>query len=471
MGKDEQSSGSYLKMSSGVSITPSNCMAIFEVQSASQPISGTIHFEGSIDGTTWDPLWIRSIYGGEPGQYIMLPGVYFADIQHVTNIRYLIDLKGAGSFRVQVKFVPHLILQTETRRSLKRYRPSPARLTPIIRSTGGREITDVTSDGVIYAFMGLSLYKSTDLGLTWTHISCSFTNGNVTRLRNLPTGELLIIGNDLDGIQGLQVWKSDAQETNFRKVANLKTVSDGNSMWGLEVYDHLILFAPYVSQPRISSQEVEAYISRDYGDTWECIFRAPAIDGWHLHGIKLDPFESRIWLVTGDGPNNLNTWFTDDWGKNWVSLWPEGEAPIQFTDLIALPNCLIFGLDDPKGRGFMRLDKPCYRVSAGDLRKQLHEAFFIDKIGAPAEATGRFVEKDGVAYLPYESPRGLLTATKDGYDYYVIWDYTKQPGGFVEGLSFFATTNIGKLVGYFKDEFAEGNPFLWIADEPAWIER
>lgn len=272
------------------------------------------------------------------------------------------------------------------------------------------------------------------------------------------------------GEKGLQIWKSDKDENNLRKVVTLDTVSDANSFWGLEIYDHIILFAPYFRQPRKATETLNVYLSRDSGENWQEIFRAPAIDSWHFHGIKLDPYESRIWLLSGDGPDKTNIWFTDDWGGDWESLWPEGHAPVQFTDLAVLPNCLIFGMDDPKGRGYMRLDKPTPRLTAGALKFQIHEAYFLDKIGATVDATGRLFTESNVAYLPQESPRGLLTATMDGYDYYVLWDYTKQPAGSVQGLTYLAATNTGKLIGYFKDKDRKGNPFIWIADQPSWVE-
>jgi len=461
----------YLLMKNKKMIITKNRLAIFNVQPDINPISAVMHFEASSDGgATWDSLWVRSIYGGVPQEHIMMPGIFFSDVQHATHIRYVSVLTHKNYFNVQVKFVADITLQYENRRSSRRFAPVPARINPIIRSTSGREITYVTSDGIVYAFGGLYLYKSIDLGLTWDLIPSCFTGGNVTRFRKLPTGELLIIGNNLDCKNGLQVWKSDKGEKNFRKVSTLDTVSDANSFWGLEVYDQIILFAPYVSQPRKALQTLNAYISRDNGESWEVIFKAPSIDSWHFHSIKLDPYESKIWLLNGDGTEHTNIWFTDDWGKTWESLWPVGHGPVQFTDLAVLPNCLIFGMDDNKGRGFMRLDKPINRLSAGGLKSLMHEAFFIDKIGSPADATGMLVTKSNVAYLPSESPRGLLTATMDGFDYYVLWDYTKQPTGTVEGLSYFSATDTGKLIGYFKDNNLKGNLFIWIADQPKWVE-
>ncbi len=462
----------YIFMNDNKIIPIDKCLAIFHIRPTATPISAVIHFEASSDeGLTWDSLLVRPINSGIPQEYIMIPGVFYADIQHATHIRYVKDLSHSNSFTVKTKFVANLTLQNETIRSTKRYSPFPARLNPIIRPTLGREISDVTPEGTIYAYGGTNLYKSTNLGVSWVQIQNPFTQGNISRFKKLTSKELLIVGNDLDGKKGLQVWKSNTDEEIIRKVAVLDTVSDANSFWGLETYGNIILFAPYVLQPRKSKQTLKAYISRDYGETWKCIFNAPSIESWHFHSIKLDPYESRIWLLNGDGTKNTNVWFTDDWGQNWSNLWPEGKSPVQFTDLAILPHCLIFGMDDNKGRGFFRLDKAKNRSSAGDLKSQLHEAFFIDKIGAPAEATGTLITHLNVAYLPSQSPRGLLTATKDGIDFYVLWDYTQQPTGPVEGLSYFAATNTGKLIGYFKDDSLESNPFIWIADQPNWIEN
>ncbi len=458
-------------MHSGEMIETSNRIAILNVQTFPNQNSPIIHFEYSSDGgLTWNPMWVRPIYGGIPQEYIIIPGIFFADIQHATHIRFVKDFYKKQDLTVKLKFTANIHLQYEGRRSTKRYAPMPARLNPIIRSTAGKEIAHVTPDSIVYAYGGRNLYKSQDLGVTWDLIQTPFTDGNVTRIKKLSMGELLVIGNNLDGKKGLQVWKSGKDERNLRKVTTLDTFSDANSFWGLEIYDDIILFAPYIIQPRKASQTLNVYLSRDGGEKWEAIFKAPTIDSWHFHGIKLDPFESRIWVLCGDGPEKQNVWFTDNWGADWESLWSIGESPVQFTDLAVLPNCLIFGIDDPKGLGYMRLDKPTPRLSAGALKFHIHEAYFLDKIGVKVDATGRFITKDNVAYLPSESPRGLLTATKDGFDYYVLWDYTKEPGGAVAGITYIEATNTGKLIGYFKDKERDGETFIWIADLPKWIE-
>lgn len=446
-------------------------VAIFNVQPLKTPVSQTIHFEASVDhGLTWQALWVRSMYEGQLQQHLMLPGIYYACVQYATHVRWVCDVDHKGEFGVSCRFSAMMTPPLLGKRPMKSFAPTVPRLDPLIRSTGGREITDVTPCGTVYAYGGIYLYKTANLGASWEVIPTPFAAGNVTRLKKLSSAQLLIIGNELDGKPGLQVWKSARDERNIYKVTTLDTISDANSFWGLETHKNIVLFSPYVLQPRLANQPLRAYISRDFGDIWEPLFTAPAIEGWHFHGLKLDPYESRIWLLVGDHPEHTNVYYSDDWGKSWHSLWPKGTAPVQFNEVVALPNCLIFGLDDEKGRGFFRLNKPVNRANTRDISQQLHEAFFIDDIGARAEATGRFIVAKGVAYLPYESPRGLLTATRDGYDYYVLWDYTRQPGGFVEGLSYFGATESGTLIGYFKDENAKGSPFIWVSKAPAWVE-
>lgn len=460
----------FLPMQDSILLATTDNIALFLVGVTDYPISVAIHFEGSSDGgNTWKPLLVRPIYGGIPQEYILQPGAYYTDIQHTTHIRYLTDVSISNSFQVQVKFISTITLQIDTKLPTKRYTPNPSRLNPILRSTGGREITDATPDGIVYARGGLYLYRSNDLGITWDFIPNPFTDGVISRFLKLPNNELLVAGNNLDNQGGLQIWKSDRNEQNFRKITTLDSISDANSFWGLNIYDNIILYAPYVIQPRTADQPLHAYLSRDYGETWQSIFQAPAIDLWHFHTIKLDTYEDRIWLLSGDGAENTNIWFSDNWGYSWNSVWDTGQGPVQFTEVAILPDCVIFGMDDNKGRGWFRLDKTPNRLMPGIINSQLHGSYYID-IGTVAQASGRYITKNNIAYLPCQLPGGILVATPNGFDYFILWDYTKNPTGTVQGLSFFYVTNTGKLIGYFKDESQVESSFIWIADEPTWIE-
>lgn len=59
-----------------------------------------------------------------------------------------------------------------------------------------------------------------------------------------------------------------------------------------------LFFGEYGNNP--NRLEVPVYRSRDGGRTWETIFSFPRNKTKHVHGCYFDPFEKKIWVLTGD---------------------------------------------------------------------------------------------------------------------------------------------------------------------------
>ncbi len=97
-----------------------------------------------------------------------------------------------------------------------------------------------------------------------------------------------------------------------------------------------------ISEYAVKAVACEAYISLDFGATWTKVFdytkmlrfsEAEALStNCHCHGMMYDPYDSRIWLTTGDGSMH-NIYYSDDFGQTWVAI-ADGEKNLQ--DMSAL---------------------------------------------------------------------------------------------------------------------------------------
>jgi len=65
-----------------------------------------------------------------------------------------------------------------------------------------------------------------------------------------------------------------------------------------------IYFGEYGNNP--SRLEVPVYRSLDGGRNWETIFSFPKGKAKHVHGCYYDPFEKKIWVLTGDFENECH---------------------------------------------------------------------------------------------------------------------------------------------------------------------
>ncbi|MCL0096013.1 hypothetical protein M1N66_00185 [Thermodesulfovibrionales bacterium] len=82
---------------------------------------------------------------------------------------------------------------------------------------------------------------------------------------------------------------------------------------GKELY-----FGEYGSNPSYS--EVPVYRSLDDGRSWETVFVFPARKIKHIHGCYYDPFEKKIWVLSGDFENECYILCADKDFKNleWI---------------------------------------------------------------------------------------------------------------------------------------------------------
>lgn len=457
------------------SLTIAQSMAVsLVVKPIATPYKAIIHFEKTYNGIDWSPLLAS-------GQYnIDSPGWYMANLEGATAIRYVYDNQYASGFVVDVYNNLPTKQKSNSKLDLpsKRYAPSPPRVLPTLINTSGNRASDINPSipGVVYGYGGVYIRKSKDYGVTWTALTRPWTTGTVRLFKRLSNGSLIVAVLDVDGTGLNKVYVSDVNELNFvEKITYAKGYADP---WGgYSAYDNIVVLMPYVTQPRLSTDEIKMYLSFDFGVTFKEIFSAPTLDGWHNHDIAYDPYDDIIWMVSGDGSKHNNVYYTFDHGDKWYTLWDIGKCPYQFTNIACLPDAIVFGLDDVAKHGMYALPrlstKSEYRTWS-DLAKPAYLVRPTVDLAAAVPSTKPAVRYDipdvPTMYMAARVETAELIATKNGRDYYTIWSLAADVdiAATTGLLSMFGPDDDGYLTGLYQ--VSGGVPMLWKAKAPLWIE-
>ena len=124
-----------------------------------------------------------------------------------------------------------------------------------------------------------------------------------------------------------------------------------NNSWAFSIYENIITVSEYGLRDMTGARR--AWLSKDHGDTFELVFDRPDLQNkigngpewnerYHMHTTAFDPYWNRIWIVNGDAPQT-SAYYSDDFGETWKFI--EGSDKTQYTGIIALPNCVVFGSD------------------------------------------------------------------------------------------------------------------------------
>jgi hypothetical protein len=191
-------------------------------------------------------------------------------------------------------------------------------------------------DGVFYGGTNTgNIVKTTDF-VTSTVINTGIDSATygVTRFSGITT---TLTGRIIVGTENGYVFVSDESGANFTQkfhFTNGKWRCSGNHYQ----YDNVILIGSYEVIP----DACEVYLSLDYGATWTKIFDQtdvlrydPAVR-LHNHGLLYDPYDSRIWVTTGDIAH-YNTYYSDDWGVTWTAVYDGTLAAPQMGALYIVP--------------------------------------------------------------------------------------------------------------------------------------
>ena len=224
---------------------------------------------------------------------------------------------------------------------------------------GYNEAFWLSEDGKrLYGHIGPTLWVSYDEGETLTNIITM--NHYIKGVRETNDNELLIsVEQDVTNHEeNAKVFKTVGYNKNDGTLESTKKVIETpspnakfNNSWAFSIYENIITVSEYGLRDMTGARR--AWLSKDHGDTFELVFDRPDLQNkigngpewnerYHMHTTAFDPYWNRIWVVNGDAPQT-SAYYSDDFGETWKFI--EGSDKTQYTGIIALPNCVIFGSD------------------------------------------------------------------------------------------------------------------------------
>lgn len=291
---------------------------------------------------------------------------------------------------------------------LKKY-PIPYEIIPV--STGDtvgtmRKVRALSKDGTVYLSQGSTLYKSDDWLDTQTEVfSASST---------IQFVELLENGNIVVGCFNGDINLYDGESSQV--VATTGTMSQ----WGgLSSYKNFVLSTAYTEDETLG-----VYLSKDYGENFELILQPAGVR--HPHAAAFDPYEGIIWTVWGDGYTNDMIAYSNDLGENWYKFGNMARC----TNIIPLPNSVLFGTDEAYYAGLFRHKRPengtVSQINKADL---FWNHSILNQDNLYVWATHPSIDhKNGLGYFGFlqqtpQLPAGVFAT--DGNHVYQLWTQDK----------------------------------------------
>ena len=349
----------------------------------------------------------------------------------------------------------------------KKYWPDKLPAVSTITQTGDKKVAWLHSDSTVYAFNGANLYKSADWGGAWTEIA--LLPATINQVRKLSDGKILVVSNNGN------IYLSDAAEANFVKVHEFSAGATSEHSFGLRVYDQMIFASEY------GVKKNKAYMSHDNGATWEQIFEHPDPDASHVHDICYDPYENLIWITTGDGINQRNIFWSADFGNTWETM--PHDHHIRATQIIPMPECVLFGSDDFVGMTIWRHDRPDKGTHGSVVRpyaawspikKWPHSSPWMNhaaiQFGGSGAAYFGWLQPASSAAVP-----SAIYGTRDGYTFAPIWVERNLPSTGAASpllgiLGVYGPDSAGNLAARLVSSYGGSDEQLLKIELPTWVE-
>lgn len=355
------------------------------------------------------------------------------------------------------------------------------------------DIRTVDGVDVLYGFSGASVVRSangTNCGSPHILMTTPFSGGTVNFIKKLDDGTLLAGVENAGGTGYAKLYKGTAEVWNtstlkfdvtWTEVFALDTSGVYFSMWfGLSIYKNIIVVGEYGAH----NVARHVYISRDYGNTWNKIFAAELDDsgaGVHIHDVCYDPYSDVIWICTGDGYWAQNVYFSYDGGATWNKNYGYKESPSQFTQILPLPNCVLFTTDNTKHMAVYRCNRADIRAKKTHLDLELAYTFYDNyDAESPIGTNGCVVYgKDACVYFGWAErydvakTKSPVIGTKDGYNFFVVWEnetVTATTSSYNGIFGVYGVSDNGNIaISYVNKEDGTTGKHSIIMQAPEWV--
>jgi hypothetical protein len=343
-----------------------------------------------------------------------------------------------------------------------------------VRNLGEYIPQDMTPNGRLILSRYGSIYFSDDEGAT--RITISRTPGVVD---HFPAS---VVATRVAGDGSIIVWQADntiwrgtigAAFTEVYTMGGYPLV-----VYGTSVYENIVFCNEYTDLGGATTHPY-AYLSTDYGATWELIFTMPArVDfgaNHHIHTVAYDRYQDLLWVVCGD-TGNRGIYYSADMGNNWTALAAPGAMDDNMIQIIPLPECVLF-LTDSSPAGVHRLMRNQSKLYTSADVSFVFNPLSGNPVGAlPIGSRPVIVYGNSArayfSFLYWDSsatnePLGHMYATWNGSAFHDIAASAVAPSG---TAPFGTVILLGIANGYLYASFDKGDAgeMLIKMAEPAW---
>ena len=351
-----------------------------------------------------------------------------------------------------------------------------------------------TVDGVdvLYGFAGNSVMRSAsgvDRGSPNILMTSPNKKATVNFVKKLEDGTLLVGLENADGAGVAKIYKGTPEVWNssttifdvqWTEVLACESKNLRFSMWfGLSIYKNIVVVGEYGS----NNVARNVYMSKDYGNTWSKIFTAELDNtgaGVHIHDVCYDPYSDVIWICTGDGYWAQNVYFSYDGGTTWHKNYGYKESPSQFTQILPLPNCILFTSDNTEHMAVYRCMRDQVHRRMEHLDLELAYSYYDNyDAESPIGTNGCVVYgKDACVYFGWAERYDVaktnspVIATKDGHTFYEVWsdeDTSAMSSGYCGIYGVYGVSGKGNIaISYTNSETNTTDRHSIVMQAPAW---
>lgn len=224
-----------------------------------------------------------------------------------------------------------------------------------------------------------------------------------------------------------EIWRSDANEANFALVTDaLMGSTTYTNTHRASTFRNIVLVGEYATPFGTLGNKVA--ISTDYGETFKISLlpeQTEVIN--HTHAIIYDPYEGIIWVATGDNPTAQRIFWTKDFGETWNT---HTTGQYRMTNIIPLPDCVLFGSDEPDVMGVYKYNREVNGVTEGGFSMALDwshidapDAGIIGWMTTPSIIHHGHPHAYLGSRLGFGDSRRVGVWKTDGHKYLTIWEY------------------------------------------------
>jgi hypothetical protein len=254
------------------------------------------------------------------------------------------------------------------------YLPKPLRVPTLaidrefpIGANTHRPVWTDTASSTVYGYgRDARLYKSTDMGDTWTALG--FPSGGIGNNAFLKLTSGALLWGDTSATMNIVRSANDGATSAPVQAMRAGTVLMGTQSWAQDPNTGYIYFGEYQSVDTIA--DIRVWRSTDDGATWSTWYTFPGPTGGtaatrvrHIHSVQYDPISARVYVLVGDSELSAGIYRVNAGGTTLEPVVLNSYTSLPSTSagrtigLMCFPNYLAWASDDPANPNIYRMNR------------------------------------------------------------------------------------------------------------------